>query len=79
MNIDQDQILFFEFVSSLSLDQLRKYFAMLGPEESEYVLQVVRNVGTHLNLAIADFHDPVEDLTLAESVLGSFTLSGKTK
>jgi hypothetical protein len=76
MNIDQDQILFFEFVSSLSLDQLKKYFAMLGPEESEYVLQVVRNVGTHLNLAIADFHDPVDELVVAKDVLSKFTLKG---
>ena len=49
---------------------------MLGPEESEYVLQVVRNVGTHLNLAIADFHDPVDELVVAKDVLSKFTLKG---
>lgn len=78
MNIDQDQILFFEFVSSLSLDQLKKYFAMLGPEESEYVLRVVHNIGTHLNLAIAEYHDGVEELGIAKDVLGKFTLKGNT-
>ena len=77
MNIDTEQLLFFEFLSSLSEDQLKKYFAMLGPEESEYVRRVVRNVGTQLNLAIAEFHDEVEDLSTAQSVLGKFALSGK--
>ena len=56
-----------------------KYFAMLGEEESEYVRRVVQNVGTQLNMAIAEYHDEVEDLAVAGSVLGSFTLSGKTK
>jgi hypothetical protein len=77
MNIDAEQFLFFEFLSSLSEDQLKKYFAMLGPEESEYVRRVVRNVGTQLNLAIAELHDDVEDLSTAQSVLGKFALSGK--
>jgi hypothetical protein len=77
MNIDQEQLLFFEFLSSLSQEQLMKYFAMLGPEESEYVHRVVRNVGTQLNLAIAELHDEVEDLSTAQSVLGKFALSGK--
>jgi len=79
MNIDQEQLLFFEFLSSLSQEQLMKYFAMLGPEESEYVRRVVRNVGTQLNLAIAELHDEVEDLAIAGSVLDGFTLLGKTK
>jgi len=77
MNIDAEQFLFFEFLSSLSEDQLKKYFAMLGPEESEYVRRVVRNVGTQLNLAIAELHDEVEDLSTAQSVLGKFALLGK--
>ena len=79
MNIDAEQLLFFEFLSSLSQEQLMKYFAMLGPEEAEYVRRVVRNVGTQLNLAIAELHDEVEDLAEAGSVLDGFTLSGKTK
>ena len=77
MNIDAEQLLFFDFLSSLSQEQLMKYFAMLGPEESEYVRRVVRNVGTQLNLAIAELHDEVEDLALAGSVLAKFALSGK--
>lgn len=77
MNIDAEQFLFFEFLSSLSEAQLMKYFAMLGPEESEYVRRVVRNVGTQLNLAIAELHDEVEDLSTAQSVLEKFALSGK--
>jgi hypothetical protein len=77
MNIDQEQLLFFEFLSSLSQEQLMKYFAMLGPEESEYVHRVVRNIGTQLNLAIAEFHDEVEDLADAKSVLEKFAISGK--
>ena len=79
MNIDAEQLLFFEFLSSLSKEQLAKYFLMLGPEESEYVRRVVQNIGTQLNLAIAELHDEVEDLADAGSVLGSFTLSGKVK
>jgi len=39
----------------------------------------VRNVGTQLNLAIAELHDEVEDLAIAGGVLDGFTLSGKTK
>ena len=77
MNIDQEQLLFFEFLSSLSQEQLMKYFAMLGEEEAEYVRRVVQNVGTQLNLAIAEYHDEVEDLSTAQSVLGKFALSGK--
>jgi hypothetical protein len=77
MNIDTEQLLFFEFLSSLSKEQLAKYFLMLGPEESEYVRRVVRNVGTQLNMAIAELHDEVEDLAEAGSVLAKFALSGK--
>jgi len=79
MNIDPEQLLFFEFLSSLSQEQLMKYFAMLGPEEAEYVRRVVQNIGTQLNLAIAELHDEVEDLAEAGSVLDGFTLSGKAK
>jgi len=79
MNIDAEQLLFFEFLSSLNKEQLDKYFLMLGPEESEYVRRVVRNVGTQLNMAIAELHDEVEDLAIAESVLDGFTLLGKAK
>jgi hypothetical protein len=79
MNIDAEQLLFFEFLSSLNKEQLDKYFLMLGPEESEYVRRVVRNVGTQLNLAIAELHDEVEDLAEAGNVLNGFTLLGKTK
>ena len=56
-----------------------KYFAMLGPEESEYVHRVVQNVGTQLNLAIAELHDEVEDLADAKYYLNGFTLLGKAK
>ena len=77
MNIDAEQLLFFDFLSSLSQEQLMKYFAMLGPEESEYVRRVVHNVGTQLHLAIAELHDDVEDLAEAENVLAKFALSGK--
>ena len=77
MNIDAEQLLFFDFLSSLSQEQLMKYFAMLGPEESEYVRRVVHNVGTQLHLAIAELHDEVEDLSTAQSVLEKFALSGK--
>ena len=77
MNIDAEQLLFFDFLSSLSESQLMKYFAMLGPEESEYVRRVVHNVGTQLHLAIAELHDEVEDLSTAQSVLEKFALSGK--
>lgn len=76
MNIDADQLLFFEFLSSLSKEQLAKYFLMLGPEETEYVRRVVQNIGTQLNLAIAELHDEVEDLADATSVLGKFTIKG---
>ena len=77
--MNPDKFNFFEFLSSLDKDQLNKYFLMLGPEESEYVCHVVRDIGTELNLAIAELHDEVEDLADAGSVLGSFTLSGKVK
>ena len=77
MNIDAEQLLFFEFLSSLNKEQLDKYFLMLGPEESEYVRRVVRNVGTQLNMAIAELHDEVEDLAEAGSVLAKFALLGK--
>jgi hypothetical protein len=77
--MNPDKFNFFEFLSSLDKDQLNKYFLMLGPEESEYVRSVVRDIGTELNLAIAELHDEVEDLAEAGSVLGSFTLSGKVK
>jgi hypothetical protein len=76
MNIDAEQLLFFEFLSSLSKEQLDKYFLMLGPEETEYVRRVVQNIGTQLNLAIAELHDEVEDLADATSVLGKFTIKG---
>jgi hypothetical protein len=79
MNIDAEQLLFFEFLTSLDKNQLGKYFLMLGPEESEYVHNMVRDIGTQVNMAIAEFHDEVEDLAEAKSVLNSFTLSGKTK
>ena len=79
MNIDQEQLQFFDFLSSLNEDQLKKYFNMLAQEEQEYVRRVVRNVGTQLNMAIAELHDEVEDLEVATSVLGSFTISGKVK
>lgn len=79
MNIDQEQLQFFDFLSSLNEDQLKKYFNMLAQEEQEYVRRVVRNIGTQLNMAIAELHDEVEDLEVATSVLGSFTISGKVK
>lgn len=79
MNIDQEQLQFFDFLSSLNEDQLKKYFNMLAQEEQEYVRRVVRNIGTQLNMAIAELHDEVEDLDVATSVLGSFTISGKVK
>jgi hypothetical protein len=79
MNLDQEQLMFFDFLSSLNQEQLMKYFAMLAPEEEEYVHRTVRNVGTQLSLAIAELHDNVEDLSTAQSVLDSFTLLGKTK
>ena len=77
MNIDNEQLLFFDFLSSLSQEQLAKYFVMLGPEESEYVRRVVHNVGTQLHLAIAELHDEVEDLAEAGSVLAKFSLASK--
>ena len=77
--MNPDKFNFFEFLSSLDKDQLNKYFLMLGPEESEYVRHVVRDIGTELNLAIAELHDEVEDLAEAANVLDGFTLSGKTK
>lgn len=77
--MNPDKFNFFEFLSSLDQDQLNKYFLMLGPEESEYVRGVVRDIGTELNMAIAELHDEVEDLAEAGCVLGSFTISGKVK
>ena len=77
--MNPDKLNFLDFLSSLDQDQLEKYFAMLGPEESEYVRMVVRAIGTELDLAIAELNDEVEDLAEAGSVLGSFTLSGKVK
>ena len=77
--MNPDKFNFFEFLSSLDKDQLNKYFLMLGPEESEYVRHVVRDIGTELNLASAELHDEVEDLAEAGNVLSSFTLSGKVK
>lgn len=60
-------------------DKLNFFKLMLGPEESEYVHNMVRDIGTQVNMAIAKFHDEVEDLAEAKSVLNSFTLLGKTK
>ena len=74
--MNQDKIIFFEFLTSLNKDQLRKYFLMLGPEESEYVRNLVRDIQTELNLAIAEYHDGVEELGIAKDVLGKFTLKG---
>ena len=83
MNIDSKQMEFFEFLVSLNKEQLQKYFLMLGPEESEYVRQLAIKIGTQLttdlNLELAELLDEVEDLADSESVLGSFTLSGKVK
>ena len=83
MNIDSKQMEFFEFLVSLNKEQLQKYFLMLGPEESEYVRQMVLKIGTQLttdlNLELAELLDEVEDLADAGSVLGSFTISGKVK
>ena len=83
MNIDSEQMEFFEFLVSLNKEQLQKYFLMLGPEESEYVRQLAIKIGTQLttdlNLELAELLDEVEDLADAGSVLGSFTISGKVK
>ena len=83
MNIDAEQMEFFDFLVSLNQEQLQKYFLMLGPTESEYVRQMVIKIGeqltTQLNLELAELLDESEDLDDAESVLGSFTLSGKVK
>ena len=77
--MNPDKLNFFQFLTSLDKDQTGKYFLMLGPKESEYVHHMVRDLGTQMNLAIAEFHDEVEDLAEAKSVLNSFTLLGKTK
>ena len=77
--MNPDKLNFFDFLTSLNPDQLEKYFNMLEQEEQEYVRYMVRDIGTQLNLAIAELHDEVEDLAEAGSVLGSFTLSGKVK
>ena len=74
--MNQDKINFFEFLTSLNEAQLRKYFLMLGPEESEYVRNLVRDIQTELNLAIAEYPDGVEELGIAKDVLGKFTLKG---
>jgi hypothetical protein len=83
MKIDSKQIEFFEFLMSLNKEQLRKYFLMLGPEESEYVRQLAIRIGTQLtldlNLELAELFDGVEDLDDAKLVLNDFTLSGKVK
>jgi hypothetical protein len=77
--MNPDKLNFFDFLSSLDQEQLEKYFLMLGPEESEYVRSVVRDIGTELNMAIAELHDEVEDLAYARGVLSYFTISGKVK
>ena len=77
--MNPDKLNFFQFLTSLDKNQLGKYFLMLGPEESEYVHNMVRDIATQVNMAIAEFHDEVEDLAEAKSVLNSFTLSGNTK
>jgi hypothetical protein len=77
--MNPDKLNFFKFLTSLDKNQLGKYFLMLGPEESEYVYNMVRDIGTQVNMAMAEFHDEVEDLAEAKSVLNSFTLLGKTK
>jgi len=60
-------------------DKLNFFKFTLGPEESEYVHNIVCDIRTQVNMAIAEFHDEVEDLAEAKSVLNSFTLLGKTK
>lgn len=81
MNIDAEQMEFFDFLVSLNQEQLQKYFLMLGPTESEYVRQMVIKIGeqltTQLNLELAELLDESEDLDDAESVLKKFSLSGK--
>jgi len=83
MKIDPRQMQFFEFLVSLDKEQLRKYFIMLGPTESEYVSQLALRIGnqmkTELNLELAEMLDGVEDNEVAKIVLGDFTLSGKVK
>jgi len=75
--MNPDKVNFFEFLTSLDQVQLEKYFLMLGPDESEYVRHVVQQVGTELNMLIAETMDEVEDLADAKSVLEKFALSGK--
>jgi hypothetical protein len=77
--MNPDKFNFFEFLTSLDQVQLEKYFLMLGPDESEYVRHVVREVGTELNMLIAETMDEVEDLADAKYYLNGFTLSGKAK
>jgi hypothetical protein len=83
MNIDSKQMEFFEFLCSLNQEQLQKYFLMLGPEESEYVRQMVIKIGeqvtTQLNLELAEIFDESEDLDDARNLLSYFTISGKVK
>jgi hypothetical protein len=50
--IDHEQLIFFEFLSTLSQEQLVKYFAMLAEEEQDYVRSVVQNIGTQLNMEL---------------------------
>lgn len=73
-----DELNFFEFLSSLNKDQMRKYIAMLGSEEVEYVYQVVNSVKEQLNLSIAKLDD-VKDLDIANKILKTFTLNGNVK
>ena len=83
MNISSRQMEFFDFLCSLDQKQLKKYFLMLGPIESEYVRQMVLKIGeqvtTELSLQLAEVLDEVEDNEVAKIVLGDFTLSGKVK
>ena len=83
MNISSRQMEFFDFLCSLNQEQLKKYFLMLGPIESEYVRQMVLKIGeqvtTELSLQLAEMLDEVEDLDDAKSVLGNFTILGKAK
>jgi len=80
MNISSRQMEFFDFLCSLDQKQLKKYFLMLGPIESEYVRQMVLKIGeqvtTELSLQLAEVLDDVEDLADAKSVLSKYALKG---
>ena len=80
MNISSRQMEFFDFLCSLNQEQLKKYFLMLGPIESEYVRQMVLKIGeqvtTELSLQLAEVLDDVEDLADAKSVLSKYALKG---